>query len=65
MTTTVVVAVPIPGSVLIFSTIGVTFGMLSAFDDVDNCSAKPLGVESVLLLALGVPSGVASDGLAC
>lgn len=64
LTTTVVVAVPMPGSLLMASTIGVV-AELSAFEDADNCSARALGVESALLLALGVPSGVQSAGLAC
>jgi hypothetical protein len=60
----VAVVVAVAGSLLTDSTAGIVMEALSAFEEADSCSASALGVESALLLALGVPSEVASAGRA-
>lgn len=60
----VVVGGEVAGSVFTDSTAGIVLGAMSVFEDPDNCSASALGVESALLLALGVPSEFVSAGRA-
>lgn len=60
----VVVVAVVVASLLTDSTAGVAMEALSVFEDVDSCSANALGVESALLLALGVPSELPSVGRA-
>lgn len=54
----------VAGSLLTDSTAGIVMEALSVFEDAGSCSANAFGVESALLLALGVPSEVASAGRA-
>ena len=52
-----------PSVLTVGSTLTASGVALSAFEEADSCSAS--WVESALLEALGVPSEVASAGLAC